>query len=112
MPFRPRVAIHSQEPLAGCDPGCAERGRREGAKTGADGVQTKIQKKIMIKRQRRENEEGRGYGFQGVANEQNKKERMREHRKKGKSLNGQMTFGGNWISVNRSCDQLVSSLDG
>lgn len=31
---------------------------------------------------------------------------------KRKSLNGRMTFGGNWISVNRSCDQLVSSMDG
>jgi len=39
----PRVTIHSQEPLAGCDPGCVMAARRERAKTGANKVQTKIQ---------------------------------------------------------------------
>lgn len=42
----------------------------------------------------------------------NRREREREHTERGKMkiLNGQMTFGGNWISMNRGGDQLVSSV--
>ncbi|KAK5925155.1 hypothetical protein CgunFtcFv8_017701 [Champsocephalus gunnari] len=52
-PFLPWVAISSQEPLPGCNPGCVMRGRRESKpRQGQIGFKPKY-KKITIKRQRR-----------------------------------------------------------